>query len=155
MTSRLFEAMLLAQVAATLIMTGVIWFVQIVHYPLLARVGLAEFAAYESAHVRLTTWVVAPPMVVEAATALLLNMTRPAHVSAVACWAAFYLLVVIWASTIFIQAPRHEALIVNFDPHVHRLLVLSNWVRTVAWTARSSLVLLILRQAAFGGAIRG
>ncbi len=43
----------LAHITATLYMTGLIWFVQIVHYPLFARVGNAEFSAYEQRHTAL------------------------------------------------------------------------------------------------------
>ena len=63
---------LIAHAAATLYMTGLIWFVQVVHYPLMAAVGRDGFAAYESAHARLTTFVVAPGMLVEALCAGLL-----------------------------------------------------------------------------------
>ncbi len=68
-----------AQVASTLTMFGVIWFVQVVHYPLFARVGADGFAHYASLHATRTTWVVAPPMLVELATsvALLYPPMRP------------------------------------------------------------------------------
>ena len=66
-----------AHAAATGVMTGLIWFVQVVHYPLLARVGAASFVEYERAHVRRTTWVVAPAMLVEAATAIVLPFVSP------------------------------------------------------------------------------
>jgi len=151
MTSHLFEAVLMAQVATTLFMTGLIWFVQVVHYPLMAQVGRIGFGDYESAHVRLTTWVVAPAMLVEAGTALLLAVSRPPRVSAAACWVALGLVVLIWSSTLLLQVPRHNALTNGFDAKAHRLLVLSNWVRTVGWTARSLLVLGILWQAGLGG----
>ena len=36
---------LLGHLAATLFMVGVIWFVQVVHYPLFAKVGATAFAA--------------------------------------------------------------------------------------------------------------
>ena len=42
---------LLVHVVATLVMTGLIWFVQIVHYPLMAKVGRADFAEYERLHI--------------------------------------------------------------------------------------------------------
>ena len=44
--------------AATLFMAGVIWFVQVVHYPLLDGVGTDGSAAYQKRHSRLTTWAV-------------------------------------------------------------------------------------------------
>ncbi len=55
---------LLAHLAATLFMIGVIWFVQVVQYPLFSRVGPEKFSLYSEAHSRLTTYVVGPPMLV-------------------------------------------------------------------------------------------
>lgn len=46
--------LLVVHAATTLFMVGVIWFVQIVHYPLCSRVGGAAFAGYERDHVRRT-----------------------------------------------------------------------------------------------------
>ena len=48
LTSQLFEVVLLAQVAATLFITGLSLFVQVVHYPLLTQVGRCGFAGGES-----------------------------------------------------------------------------------------------------------
>ncbi|MEZ5098958.1 MAG: hypothetical protein R3C15_03975 [Thermoleophilia bacterium] len=140
-------ALLLAHAAATLGMTGVIWFVQVVHYPLFARVGEAGFAAYEEAHRRLTTLVVAPTMLVEAGTGVALLAARPDGVSAGPAWAGLVLLVVAWLSTVLVQVPCHDRLQRGFDPGVARRLVRTNWLRTAAWTARSGLVLALLAQA--------
>jgi hypothetical protein len=41
---------MLVHVGATLFMVGVIWFVQVVHYPLFSRVGLEKFSLYSEAH---------------------------------------------------------------------------------------------------------
>jgi hypothetical protein len=53
----MIEVLLLTHAAATLVMVGVIWFVQIAHYPLMARVSAGEFAAYEREHQTRTTLV--------------------------------------------------------------------------------------------------
>ena len=66
------QLVFLAHVAATLFMVGLIWFVQIVHYPLFGSVGRGGFAGYSQAHSRLTGFVVGPPMLVEAGTAVAL-----------------------------------------------------------------------------------
>ena len=58
--------------AATLVMVGVIWYVQLVHYPLMARVATTSFPEFHNEHTRRTGWVVIGPMLVEAATAVLL-----------------------------------------------------------------------------------
>ena len=44
----------LGNLCASLFMTGVIWFVQIVHYPLFANVSRSAFAEYERRHANLT-----------------------------------------------------------------------------------------------------
>jgi uncharacterized membrane protein len=147
MLSTLDAGLLLGHAASTLAMAGVIWFVQVVHYPLFAAVAPERFAEYEAGHRRLTTFVVAPLMLAEIATAVALVL-RPAAAAAQprwAVWAGLALLAVIWASTFLVQVPLHERLAAGFDAAAHRRLVRSNWVRTAAWTARAGLALLLLR----------
>jgi len=127
--------------AATLFMTGVIWFVQIVHYPLFRLVGDSEFARYEAAHTFWTTWVVAPPMLTEMVTALLLLLYKPKGVSDGPLWLNLVLLAAIWLSTAFLQVPCHQQLGQGFDASVHYRLVATNWLRTFCWTVRAGLLL--------------
>jgi hypothetical protein len=150
-TFSLESGVLLAHAAATMFLTGLIWFVQVVHYPLMGHVGRREFPGYEAAHVRGTTWVVAPPMLVEALTGLLLVWRPPVPGSVVCCWTGLGLLLVIWASTFLLQVPRHNTLTGGFEAAAHRALVRSNWLRTAAWSGRSVLVLLLLGRAVSGG----
>ena len=138
------DAILLANVAATLFMTGLIWFVQIVHYPLFHRVPAAEFTGYERDHQRLTTFVVAPPMLCELVTSIMLVASPPPGVSPETLWTALGLVLVIWGSTIGLQVPEHQRLAKNFSAAAHRRLVHSNWVRTTAWTARAVFVMRML-----------
>lgn len=133
-----------AQLASTLFMTGLIWFVQIVHYPLLAKAGASEYVDYQRRHMSLTTWVVAPPMLVEAATALLLFFYRPAGVTTAAAAIGVALLGLIWLSTVFFQVRCHDALSRGFEAVAHGRLVTTNWVRTIAWSMRSVLLLAML-----------
>lgn len=135
------RGVLLTHVAATLALVGVIWFIQVVHYPLFSHVPSTAFAAYEAAHTRLTTWVVTPPMVVEAVTGVLLLWRRPEEVRLPLVWTGLGLLAIIWLSTALLQVPQHQILLSGFDPSAHRTLLLSNWIRTIAWSVRGVLVL--------------
>lgn len=135
---------LLLHVLSTLVMVGVIWIVQVVHYPLFAGVGEAGWRAYEAQHQSRITWVVGPTMLVELATAVWLVVQRPAAFPAWAVVAGAALVGVIWASTAFVQVPLHNALGGAFDADAHRRLVATNWLRTAAWTARGLLVLWLL-----------
>jgi hypothetical protein len=133
--------LLLLHAGATLFMTGLVWFVQVVHYPLFDGVGRDSFVAYEIEHSRRTTRVVGPVMLVEGASAAALLGVRPAAIPASWAWVGFVLLGVVWISTVFLQVPQHRALERGFDGGVHRALVAGNWIRTIAWSARSVLAL--------------
>jgi hypothetical protein len=139
--------LLLAHAAATLFMVGVIWFVQVVHYPLFARVGTPDFCAYSIRYTRLTGLIVGPPMLLEAATAVALVVWTPPRISVSLVWTGLLLVAGIWLSTALLQAPRHTTLGRGFDPAAHRFLVSSNWLRTVLWSLRGLVVLCLLYQA--------
>lgn len=138
--------LLLIHFAATLFMTGLIWFVQVVHYPLFARVG-GDFVAYQQAHMQHTTWVVGPVMLLEAITAVALLLDRPAWISSAALWTNLALLALIWASTVLLQVPQHERLLSGFASGPHAVLVGSNWLRTALWTLRSAGLLVLVERA--------
>lgn len=125
---------------ATFAMVGLIWFVQVVHYPLMAAVGPPGFVDYEREHVRRTGWVVGPLMLLEAGSATLLLWTRPGPAS----WAGVALLALIWGSTALVQVPLHHRLSVARDEQALRHLVRSNWLRTIAWSARGAVALGLL-----------
>jgi len=138
------RGVLLAHAASTWAMLGLIWFVQVVHYPLFARIDAAGFPAYEAAHASRTTLVVGPLMLIELLTAVWLVATMPVGVSRPAAWTGLALVAVIWLSTALLQVPQHNVLARGFEPAAHALLVHSNWVRTAAWTLRGGLALWLL-----------
>jgi hypothetical protein len=129
--------------AATLAMFGLIWMVQIVHYPLMAHVGRADFRAWHDRHLRRTTWVVGPLMLAETASALVLLEAAPPGTAAWLPWTGIVLVVLVWISTAALQVPMHRRLEAGWDERAHRFLVRSNWLRTAAWSARAVVALAI------------
>jgi hypothetical protein len=135
------SAVLVVQAAASCALAGLVWFVQLVHYPLFSSVGGPDaFRAYELEHTRRTTWVAAPLMIAEAGAATLLLLREPEAAALVGA----LLVAAIWASTFLVQVPCHRALAVGWDEAVHRRLVRTNWLRTGLWTARGALALALL-----------
>lgn len=134
-------ALVLAHLFATLTMFGVIWIVQLVHYPLFAGVGSDGFTAYEASHQARITWIVLPAMLLELGTAILLVMQRPSVVPLWLVWLGLALVGIVWLSTAFVQVPLHTTLSAGFDGEAHTRLVASNWVRTAAWSLRAGLAL--------------
>ena len=126
---------LLGQLASTLPLVGVIWTIQIVHYPLFGAVGEPGFIGYHARHSARISVVVIPLMLVELAS------TIGSVVVGTAGWSAVVSVAVVWATTFLISVPLHGRLATGFDPRAHRALVVTNWIRTTAWTAHGASLL--------------
>jgi uncharacterized membrane protein len=142
----MMDALLLLNVASTLFMVGLIWFVQIVHYPLFDNVAKASFADYELRHSRLTSRVVIPPMLIELGTTIWLVVEAPPAVPAAAAWFGMLLLAIVWTSTFALQVPQHKALLAGFTRRTHTMLVATNWIRTIASSLRGIVVMWMLNR---------
>jgi hypothetical protein len=138
------DAVALVHLVCTLLMGGVILFVQVVHYPLFARVGVEAFVRYELDHSTRTTWVVAPLMIGELVCALWLALRPGSAEAAPVAWAGLVLVVAIWLSTALLQVPAHARLAQGFDAAAWRRLVRTNWFRTGAWALRVPIALVLV-----------
>ena len=130
--------LILMQLFTTLFMVGMIWFVQLVHYPLFDIVGNSN--DYHKQHQKRTTWIAAPVMLLEAITTIILLIERGKGVDIIGA----FLLLIIWISTLLWQIPCHKKLSLQYSKSVVRRLVQTNWVRTFCWSARGILLLLQL-----------
>lgn len=139
-------AWLATSLLACVFLTGLIWTVQLVHYPLFERVGRFSFERYHREHVRRMGWIAAPVMLLELFSAAGLYWQTPAGVSEGFVELSLYLLAIIWVSTFAVQVPFHARLERGFTETYHRALVGTNWVRTAAWSARSLLLLTMFAQ---------
>lgn len=136
------DLLLLLHALATFMMFGVILFVQLVHYPLLASIPASGFAEYAGLHQRWTTWVVGPPMLAEVAlTCWIIKdyANFAARVDLFSVVAAFVLLLVIWGSTAVFSIPMHARLARGRDDAAIRFLARTNWIRTIAWGGRAAI----------------
>lgn len=140
MNEGLFKGILLLHFAATWFLVGLIWMVQVVHYPLFARVGSAEFVGYETAHASLISLLVGPLMLLELLIAIALVSLWPSSLPGWLGWLLLALLGAVWLTTLLVSVPLHARLAAGFDAEAHALLVGSNWIRTLAWTARGLLL---------------
>ena len=82
-------------------------------------------------------------MLVEVAAAGALLILAPLLLLSPLYAAALVMLFVIWISTAVLQVPLHGKLCqVRHERNIRRL-VFTNWVRTIAWTARAMLLGLV------------
>ena len=131
---------LLIQLATTWAMTGVIWFVQLVQYPSFEQVGSSSFPAFHAHHSASISLIVAPLMIAEALSALAFVWVPLRVQTPLQIWVGIGLVGIIWASTFLLQVPAHSKLGTGFDQGTWRFLVGTNWIRTIAWSARAALV---------------
>ncbi|MFO0890725.1 MAG: hypothetical protein U0790_16470 [Isosphaeraceae bacterium] len=138
------QLLLAACAASAWYMTGLIWFVQVVHYPLFAGVGSESFPEYHRIHVRRTTWVVLAPMLVELLSAIGLVIDPPATAGRVLPWIGLFATLLCWLSTAFVQVPLHERLARASDRGLMVRLVRTNLARALGWTAHALITLAMM-----------
>ena len=122
----------LIQVFSSFFMTGLIWLVQLVHYPSFRFVDRESFTAFHQLHSNRITWIVAPMMAAELGSALLLLSTGQewTMVNVVSVGA-------LWLITGLVSVPLHNRLAQGYDGTTAKRLTDTNWLRTILWSARS------------------
>jgi hypothetical protein len=131
----------------TLYMTGMIWSMQALEYPLFALVGPKEFPAYHRRHNRALPLLVILPSLAALASAIVLIFTRPARLPV---WSTILVAVIdllVVVVTVVREAPLHAELDrEGSSDTVIRQLVRGNWMRTILWTANALFLLALTAQ---------
>ena len=138
-----FRIALAAQFFTTFAMTGLIWLVQLVHYPLFDRVAGDRFVQFETDHSNWITWIVLPLMCGELGSAIWLAYGRGDQPDRWLWYAGLAMVAGLWLCTALLSVPEHNVLMKGFDADSHRRLVTTNWPRTLLWSLRSGLLLYV------------
>lgn len=135
-TERTLAATVLVHAAATLVMVGLIWTVQLVHYPLFENVGAEAFPDYQSRHVDQIGYALAVPWSVEGLSIVALLVLAKERTLRALAFAGAALMGLILLVTVVWAAPVHGELLDGFDADQHDTLMTSNLIRSLLWTAR-------------------
>tara|TARA_B100000614_G_scaffold64107_1_gene56811 strand:- start:30 stop:437 length:408 start_codon:yes stop_codon:yes gene_type:complete len=130
--------MLILHLTATSVMVGVIWVIQLVHYPSFHFVELKQYNTFQRFHMSRISYVVIPAMLTELFTLILIVISMDqidtlVHASAI-------LLIFIWLMTAVFFSGVHQKLTLGYDQTVVDKLVKLNWGRTLLWTLRLLLI---------------
>ena len=124
----------LGHLATSWALFGLIWTIQLAHYPSFWFISENDFADFHQHHTSSITVVVMPLMLLE----LGLVSWQAYQTSWNWVWVIPLLLVLgIWASTFFIQIPLHGKLEITKDLQVIKQLVQTNWIRTLLWSFKA------------------
>ncbi|NRD21015.1 hypothetical protein HNV08_13240 [Winogradskyella eckloniae] len=133
------KIILIIHIVATIFMTGLCWFVQLVHYPLFRAIETDKFPSYERKNA-ITGIITVPVMIIELITGLILlyNFQDSLHVLNIV------VLAFIWLSTFIFQVPIHLKLMYKGSPQLITKVIRTNWIRTLSWTVRTLLLAYLL-----------
>jgi hypothetical protein len=132
------------QLATSFSMLGLIWLIQLVHYPGFHSIEASKFSAFHAMHSSKISLIVAPLMLAELGAAVFLCFQPP--VLGVRIQAVLLVLTLVaWLSTFFLQVPLHGALGNGNDSETINRLVQTNWIRTAAWTVKAVVLFVSLR----------
>ncbi len=131
----------LIELSISAALVGIIWIVQLVHYPSFHHYNEKDFRQSMKFHQDRISFIVLPLMISEIAISGWLTY---AHYSQLR-FIGFLIVILIWTCTFTIQVPIHENLLANgYDKSEVNKLVNSNWIRTFLWTIKLALVISIL-----------
>ncbi len=140
------DLILVLNIVLSAFLTGLIWLIQLVHYPLFLEVSEKTFGTYEKKHQRAISPLVAPVMLVDIALSFILLFTSWYDRFDVLIIIAFAMNALVFLSTLFIFAPLHQSLSRQYSKTKIRKLIRLNFFRTFGWTALTIILAIILYQ---------
>ena len=125
-------------VVSAFLLTGIIWTIQIVHYPSCYYIDKQFFVNFHQFHEYRISIIVMPLMFIELISCIALYINDMSNITF-----ALNLIIVglIWCSTFFIQVPIHNILSQKKDNKMIKKLVNTNWIRTFLWSIRMLLII--------------
>jgi len=129
-----FVLVLIAHLIFSSIMTGVIWIIQIVHYPSFHFIEKELYTAFQKFHMNKISIIVIPVMLAELITGIMLLFDKSSK--SFFLITSLIILILIWAITGVFFSKVHSKLIFGYQELVVNQLVVMNWIRTLLWTLR-------------------
>ena len=119
-------------------MVGVIWVIQLVHYPSFHFIDKDIYDSFQKFHMNKISIIVIPVMILELATGFLLLIGNSKNILIII---SFGILILIWGITGLFFSDAHGKLISGYNELIVNKLVSMNWIRTVLWTFKMILLL--------------
>ena len=126
------------------IAVGLIWTIQLVHYPSMRYISKDKFTEYHNFHSMRISILAIPLMLAELVTSIMLWYQNFNNTVQTVFLVNLIIVVLIWLSTFLIQVPLHNALSKEKNTEKLTKLIFTNWIRTILWTLRSILMILFL-----------
>lgn len=140
----MMNLLLILNLASSLFLAGLIWTIQIVHYPIFHRLETDNFADHIHFHKGAISLLVVPVMTIELGTSAWLAWFASSNL--IYHQTGFVTVIIIWLITFFVQVPLHSRLSVARNEKAINHLVKTNWLRTILWSVKAALILTIVHK---------
>lgn len=119
---------------STSIMVGVIWVIQLLHYPSFHFIQKSNYSKFQQFHMDRISLIVIPAMVIEFITGIM--MLQFGFSSNILFISSLFILLIIWGITFVFFTKMHQGLISGYDEVIVNRLISINWSRTLLWSLR-------------------
>ncbi|MDX1590377.1 MAG: hypothetical protein R3283_00350 [Balneolaceae bacterium] len=136
------EEILIINLFSSFFLCGLIWTVQLVHYPSFHGFEKEKYAGWMAFHKSRISIIVVPVMLAELGSSVLLSFVENQFLTLNR--AGLAVVILIWLITFFVQVPLHGKLSSGYREEIVRKLVTSNLWRTSLWTIKSILGIILL-----------
>ena len=134
-----FELLLNVSFISTSVMVGVIWVIQLLHYPSFHFIDGQKYIEFQHFHMQRISFIVIPAMLIELASALLLAYFFRSSSTIILLAIVFG----IWAITFIFFTNMHQKLTNGYNQGIVDRLIQINWFRTTLWSLRLIILLSI------------
>ncbi len=125
------------QLVVSAYLVGLIWLIQLIHYPSFASIAAERWQGFHHAHTTAMGLLAGAPMV----ASLLLGLWLAWRDGGSPQYVALGCEVAAWIVTFAVSVPLHQRLAAGPDPQAIALLISTNWLRTAAWTVKLGVLL--------------
>ena len=129
---------------STSFMVGVIWIVQLVHYPTFLFIDEQKSNDFQKFHMSRISYIVMPAMTTELFSGIYIYIYSNMAIDSNLFLLALTVLIINWIITALVFVKMHNKLLINYKIEIISLLVKWNWLRTLLWSVR---LILLLRMA--------
>jgi hypothetical protein len=130
------KLILIIQLLCCFSLFGLIWTIQLVHYPAYIYVKEEEFSDFSFMHNEKISFFVAPLMIIDLFSGAILMLVHTDIFSII----NFIGILCTWLFTFLLSVPCHKRLLKEKDVSVIKKLIITNWPRTLTWTLRGILL---------------
>jgi hypothetical protein len=119
---------------STAIMVGVIWVIQLIHYPSFHFIKKSKYSKFQQFHMNRISIIVIPTMIIEIISGLLIFWS--VFHSNIFFISSLFILISIWGITFIFFTKMHQGLVFGYNQEIVNKLILINWSRTLLWSLR-------------------